>query len=192
MAHRPNLLTCHILQSSCGKPRRQEARTALPVKNQRLPQRTMNTHQASWNRKTDSLMTGASGTSTRKMLAVALIVVALGGVTHAWGSGPGPQSLPSAAVTVASPASVPLLSSEEPLPRPGMLYRLFNPVVGLCERSVHALTGVVAVPFSVLDRCMERWCPSSRPAGMGLPKPAPTPAPGPQCPSDRPRKCPLL
>lgn len=121
-----------------------------------------------------------------------LLLVGVCGVNPASGSGPGPLSAPPGPVTVASSSPMPPPPPEQVLPPPGFLCRLFNPVVDVLDRSALMLSRAVAVPFSALDRLMERCCPATRPAGMGLPPPAPSPSPRPACPTDRPRKCPLL
>lgn len=128
----------------------------------------------------------------RAGMALLLFVACGANPASSFGPVPGPMSAPPGPVTVASSSPMPLPPPEQVLPPPGFLCRLFSPVVDVLDRSALMLSRAVAVPFSALDRLMERCCPASRPAGVGLPLPPSGPSPRPACPTDRPKKCPLL
>ncbi len=124
-------------------------------------------------------------------ITVAFAVVALLCAVEASAFGPAPQGSPAAAVASAPPGPLPLPPPDQVLPPPGLLCRLLNPVVDVCDTSVRTLTRIVAIPFCGLDRILDRCFPSCRPAGMRVPKPSRS-VPAGACPPERPRKCPLL
>lgn len=118
-------------------------------------------------------------------VAVVLSVIACCAASHATAAGPAmPHPVTgTAGVTCAGPLPPP----QQPLPQPGLVSRMVSPLAQGLDRSVTALTSLVALPFAALDRLIERCCPATRPAGMGAPGPARYPSPGQSCSPHLPR-----